>query len=109
MFLYSANVLEFIHSSTHRCLPSSPCSRRRANISTALVGSPLVLFLDEPTSGLDSFTSLEVMSTVKGLAARGLTVCSTIHAPTPAVAVLFDRLLVLLDGHLVYMGANGES
>lgn len=54
-------------------------------------------------------TALEVMTTVKRLADRGLTICSTIHAPSPSVNSLFARLIVLLDGYLVYMGDNGEK
>ena len=47
---------------------------------------PRILFLDEPTSGLDSFTSNEVMSVVKGVAASGCVawlgmVCPRSRAP----------------------------
>ncbi len=97
------------HIGSPLCRGVSGGQLKRANIGTALVSSPRVLFLDEPTSGLDSHAAEEVMLTVRGLAARGLTVCSTIHAPSPAVNALFDRLLVLVDGHVVYFGANGAE
>lgn len=80
---------------------------KRANIGIALVVNPQVLFLDEPTTGLDSYTANEVMSLVKGLANRGLTVCATIHSPTPFCFGLFDRLFVMLSGRCVYFGDNG--
>uniref|UniRef100_A0A1D2A9Y0 ABC transporter domain-containing protein n=4 Tax=Auxenochlorella protothecoides TaxID=3075 RepID=A0A1D2A9Y0_AUXPR len=82
---------------------------KRVNIGLALVTNPRILFLDEPTSGLDSYTSNEVMTTVKTLARRGLTVCATIHSPTPYCFHLFDRLLLLLRGQVVYFGTGGQE
>jgi ATP-binding cassette subfamily G (WHITE) protein 2 len=82
---------------------------KRVNIGIALITNPRVLFLDEPTSGLDSFTANEVMSVVKSLANYGITVCATIHSPTPYAFGLFDRLLLLLRGSPIYFGANGSQ
>lgn len=81
---------------------------KRVNIGIALVTNPRVLFLDEPTSGLDSYTANEVMSVVKSLASHGITICATIHSPTPYTFNLFDRLLLLLKGRVVYFGPNGK-
>jgi hypothetical protein len=47
------------------------------------------------------------MTVVKGLAARGLTVCTTIHAPSPYISALFDRMIMLMSGRVVYNGING--
>ncbi|KAL6778615.1 ATP-binding cassette sub-family G member 2 [Auxenochlorella protothecoides] len=82
---------------------------KRTNIGLALVTSPLVLFLDEPTTGLDSYTSQEVMDTVAELARTGITVCATIHSPTPHVFRLFDRLFVILQGRTAYFGPNNSD
>lgn len=81
---------------------------KRVNIGIALITNPKVLFLDEPTSGLDSFTSNEVISVVKSLALMGITVCATIHSPTPYAFGLFDRLMLLLRGSPIYFGPNGS-
>ena len=81
---------------------------KRVNIGIALVTNPRILFLDEPTSGLDSYTANEVMSVVKSLATHGITVCATIHSPTPYTFGLFDRLLLLLRGQVAYFGENGS-
>ncbi|EIE26352.1 hypothetical protein COCSUDRAFT_39467 [Coccomyxa subellipsoidea C-169] len=80
---------------------------KRTNIGIALVSDPRVLFLDEPTSGLDSYTANEVMTVVKGLVKNGITICATIHSPTPYCFNLFDTLMILLRGHVVYFGENG--
>ncbi|KAK9904696.1 hypothetical protein WJX75_000743 [Coccomyxa subellipsoidea] len=82
---------------------------KRVNIGIALVTNPRVLFLDEPTSGLDSYTSNEVMTVVKGLTKTGITICATIHNPTPYCFNLFDRLMILLHGRVVYSGENGPG
>jgi ATP-binding cassette subfamily G (WHITE) protein 2 len=78
--------------------------RKRVNIGINLLRDPSVLVLDEPTSGLDSYTAFEVMSTVKHLSTLGLTVLSTIHAPSTSIFHMFDRLMVLVDGRVVYFG-----
>lgn len=77
---------------------------KRVSIGIALISNPRVLFLDEPTSGLDSFTANEVVSVVKSLATRGITVCATIHSPTPYAFGLFDSLLLLGSGRTMYFG-----
>lgn len=78
--------------------------RKRVAIGISLLGSPSVLFMDEPTSGLDSFTAFETISLVKSFVSRGLTVVSTIHAPNSSIFALFDSLMILLDGKVVYSG-----
>ncbi|KAG2493535.1 hypothetical protein HYH03_008349 [Edaphochlamys debaryana] len=82
---------------------------KRTNIGIALVTNPRVLFLDEPTSGLDSFTANEVMTTVKELAAEGVTICATIHSPTSYCFSLFDSLIMLVGGRVAYFGPRGHS
>uniref|UniRef100_A0A7S3VTN2 ABC transporter domain-containing protein n=1 Tax=Dunaliella tertiolecta TaxID=3047 RepID=A0A7S3VTN2_DUNTE len=77
---------------------------KRTNIGIALVTNPRVLFLDEPTSGLDSYTSNEVMRNVKQLAVGGVTICATIHSPTAYCFSLFNRLMMLVKGRIVYFG-----
>lgn len=82
---------------------------KRLNIGLSLITDPRVLYLDEPTSGLDSFTAFEVMSVVASLAREGTTVATSIHGPSAACFDLFDQLLVLLNGRLVYLGASGDA
>lgn len=78
--------------------------RKRTSIGIELVSNPDLLFLDEPTTGLDSSTALEVMAHLADLKARGITIISIIHSPSQAVLDLFDKVLVLVDGRLVYDG-----
>ena len=50
----------------------------------------------------------QVMTVVRGLTARGITICATIHCPPPHTFTLFDRALVMQRGRVVYFGANGQ-
>jgi len=75
----------------------------------SMVTEPSVLFLDEPTSGLDSFTSNETMALVHSLAlSEGITICATIHSPSPYTFSLFESVLMLLRGEVVYFGPNDD-
>ena len=49
----------------------------------------------------------QVMTVVKTLTKTGITICATIHNPTPYCFNLFDRLMILLHGRVVYNGENG--
>ena len=53
------------------------------------------------------FSNVQVMTVVKGLAKTGTTICATIHSPTSYCFGLFDRIMMLLQGHLIYAGPNG--
>jgi ABC-type multidrug transport system ATPase subunit len=58
--------------------------------------------LDEPTTGLDSFTATSVIETLRDLAMSGRTVISTIHQPNSDIYELFDRLMLLAKGRIIY-------
>lgn len=42
-----------------------------------------------------------------GTRSSGMTVCATIHSPTPATFALFGRVIILLRGQMVFFGENG--
>lgn len=83
--------------------------RKRTNIAVEMLSNPSLVFLDEPTSGLDSFQALNVMSTMSDLASAGRTVISTIHQPRSSIFALFETLLLLSEGKLVYFGKATEA
>jgi ABC-type multidrug transport system permease subunit len=64
------------------------------------------LFLDEPTTGLDAALAYEVMSSIKTLAEQNRTIICTIHQPSPQTFELFNQLLLLSAGRVVYFGAT---
>ena len=65
------------------------------------------MFCDEPTSGLDSFMAQSVVSVLKDMAAQGRTIICTIHQPSSEVFAMFDKLLLMADGRVAFMGDSG--
>lgn len=78
--------------------------RKRLAIAVELLTSPSVLFLDEPTTGLDASAALHLMYLLKKVASKGRTIVLTIHQPRTNIFNMFDRLILLVSGRLVYFG-----
>jgi ATP-binding cassette subfamily G (WHITE) protein 2 len=80
--------------------------RKRVCIAIELLNHPKLMFLDEPTSGLDSSTALSVSEALKKLSEIGeCTVVCTIHQPQPKIFNLFDNLILMKKGKVVYQGS----
>jgi ATP-binding cassette subfamily G (WHITE) protein 2 len=82
---------------------------KRLSIAVELCCLPDVIFLDEPTSGLDSSISLEVMSAVRNVTGDHRLCVSTIHQPSPDVFGLFNKLVIMCAGRLVWHGHPMEA
>ncbi|KAJ4493576.1 hypothetical protein C8J55DRAFT_447216 [Lentinula edodes] len=96
-----------IGSSGHRSISGG--EKRRVSIACELVTSPSILFLDEPTSGLDAFNAFNVIDSLVSLAKNyHRTVIFTIHQPRSNIVALFDQLVVLAMGRVVYSGVVGR-
>lgn len=80
---------------------------KRTNIGISMVSNPSVLYIDELTSGLDAYTGHEVARAVKGLSESGITICVSLHSPPPRTFQLFDRLLMMQKGRVLYFGCSG--
>jgi multidrug/hemolysin transport system ATP-binding protein len=81
--------------------------RRRADIATALLHKPKILFLDEPTTGLDPQTRLAVWGTVKTLQAEsGMTVFLTTHYMEEATDS--DYITIIDHGEIAARGTPQE-
>ena len=50
---------------------------------------------------------LQVLKVLRKVANGGVTVVAAIHSPTSYAFQLFDDLIVLIRGRVVYCGANG--
>jgi ABC-type multidrug transport system ATPase subunit len=75
-----------------------------------LITDPSLIFLDEPTTGLDSFTATSVMETLGDLARKdNRTVISTIHQPNSDIFDMFDRLVLLAKGKIIYFNQASLS
>ncbi|KAI0067224.1 hypothetical protein BV25DRAFT_1911888 [Artomyces pyxidatus] len=92
-----------IGDSSHRSISGG--EKRRVSIACELVTSPSILFLDEPTSGLDAYNAFNVVDSLVSLARNyNRTVVFTIHQPRSNIVSLFDQLVLLAQGRLVYSG-----
>jgi len=81
--------------------------RRRADIASALLHRPKILFLDEPTTGLDPQTRLAVWETVKRLQTEsGMTVFLTTHYMEEAADS--DYIIVIDHGEIAAKGTPQE-
>ena len=99
-------VMDVTGLSERRDVPISQLSggqRKRVSIAVELITKPSVIFLDEPTSGLDPATEEKVMVLFRQIAESGRTVILTTHAMENVR--LFDKIVVLMRGKLVFYGA----
>ena len=78
-------------------------------IPPELIGNPSILFLDEPTSGLDAFQAFNVMQSLWSLAQAGRTVLATVHQPRSSIFQMFDLLMLITQGQMVYFGAASDA
>jgi ABC-type multidrug transport system ATPase subunit/ABC-type multidrug transport system permease subunit len=78
--------------------------KKRTAVGIELLPNPDVCFLDEPTTGLDSFTALELIRMTRKFADSGKTVVCVIHQPSSEVFELFDNVICMSKGYVVYHG-----
>ncbi|OLY78091.1 ATP-binding cassette sub-family G member 2 [Smittium mucronatum] len=82
--------------------------RKRTSIAMEMATDSSILFLDEPTSGLDMYTSSLVVKLLRYISRSGQTVVSVIHQPSSDIFKLFDDIVLLSEGKIVYFGPQEE-
>ncbi|RLN15209.1 hypothetical protein BBJ28_00022393, partial [Nothophytophthora sp. Chile5] len=83
--------------------------RKRVTVGEVLVGGQSLFLCDEISTGLDSAATFDVVSSLR-------TWCKTLGGssivallqPTPEVVELFDDILMVHEGHMVYHGPRTE-
>ncbi|GAU97166.1 hypothetical protein RvY_08512-2 [Ramazzottius varieornatus] len=80
---------------------------KRLAFASEVLTNPPLMFCDEPTSGLDAFMAQNVITVLREMAAKGKTVVVTIHQPSSEVFAMFDRLLLMSEGRVAYLGSLG--
>lgn len=78
--------------------------KKRLCVAIELLTDPKILFLDEPTSGLDSKIALLLIEKLKRIANDGCMVICTIHQPQNKIFNLFDNLILMKNGLIIYNG-----
>ena len=82
--------------------------RKRTAIGMELVTDAELLFLDEPTSGLDSSTSLAVVKLLQKISTEK-TVIMSIHQPRANIWKLFDNVVIMSTGNVLFHGTPENS
>eukprot|EP00474_Spongospora_subterranea_P000873 CRZ01331.1 hypothetical protein [Spongospora subterranea] len=80
--------------------------KRRVSVATQLLVNPSVIFMDEPTTGLDAFSAKSLVETLVSLCKRGRTIIVSIHQPRSDIFSLFNQVVLLAKGRLVYAGSR---
>ncbi|XP_050099637.1 protein white [Anopheles aquasalis] len=83
--------------------------RKRLAFASETLTDPHLLLCDEPTSGLDSFMAHSVLQVLKGMAMKGKTIILTIHQPSSELYCLFDRILLVAEGRVAFLGSPYQS
>ncbi|TMW61709.1 hypothetical protein Poli38472_010772 [Pythium oligandrum] len=79
--------------------------RKRVTTGEMLFGSNVVSFMDEISTGLDSAATFDIIKTQRSVAKNlRKTVVIALLQPSPEVFALFDDVLILNDGHVMYHG-----
>ncbi|QOR46772.1 ABC transporter ATP-binding protein [Trueperella pecoris] len=81
--------------------------RRRADVATALIGSPDLLILDEPTTGLDPAGKIQLHDLIAHAADHGTAVLLTTHDLNEAEK-LSNRIVIIDDGVVAATGTASE-
>ena len=88
---------------------SSGGQKKRGNIAMELINDPDILIIDEPTSGLSSQDSLDLVTQLRNIAAKGKIVIIIIHQPSSEIFKQFDRVMLLDNqGYCVRSGKAME-
>jgi ABC-2 type transport system ATP-binding protein len=82
-------------------------NQQRVNIGIGLLREPAVLLLDEPSASLDPRQRERLWEFIGALAERGTTVVFSTHNVAEAERY-GDRVLVLVDGELLFTGTAAE-
>ncbi len=82
-------------------------NQQRVNIAIGLLSEPAVLLLDEPSASLDPRQRERLWEFIGSLAHRGTTVVFSSHNVGEAERYA-DRVLVLVDGELLFTGTPAE-
>ncbi len=61
-------------------------------------------FLDEPTSGLDAYSAFKCVELLRRVASHNTAVLCTIHQPSSEVFDLFDLVIFMVKGRILYQG-----
>ncbi|CAL9041826.1 ABC transporter G family member 42 [Musa acuminata AAA Group] len=79
--------------------------RKRVTTGEMIVGPTKVLFMDEISTGLDSSTTFQIVKCLQQIVHLGeATILMSLLQPAPETFELFDDIILLSEGQIVYQG-----
>ncbi|GAA0153723.1 ATP-binding cassette [Lithospermum erythrorhizon] len=83
--------------------------RKRVTTGEMVVGPRKTLFMDEISTGLDSFTTYQIVKCMRNFVhlMEG-TVLMALLQPAPETFELFDDIILLCEGYIVYQGPRAD-
>eukprot|EP00056_Hartaetosiga_gracilis_P011963 m.186099 g.186099 ORF g.186099 m.186099 type:complete len:1006 (+) comp13612_c2_seq5:2233-5250(+) len=83
--------------------------KRRVSIGEQLITNARVICLDQYSTGLDTSTTIDITRSLIAWAhITGGTVVASMLQPPPEVVEMYDNILILRSGQLVYAGSRDE-
>ncbi|KAF8657997.1 hypothetical protein HU200_059457 [Digitaria exilis] len=83
--------------------------RKRVTTGEMLVGPARALFMDEISTGLDSSTTFQIVKSIRQfIHILGGTAIISLLQPAPETYDLFDDIILLSDGQIVYQGPQED-
>ncbi|GMF40663.1 unnamed protein product [Phytophthora fragariaefolia] len=84
--------------------------RKRVTTGEMEFGNKYVMMMDEISTGLDSAATFDIITTQRSIAKKfRKTVVISLLQPSPEVFELFDDVVILNEGHVMYHGPRGEA
>jgi ABC-type multidrug transport system ATPase subunit/ABC-type multidrug transport system permease subunit len=81
--------------------------KKRVTVGEGLLSNARMLALDEISTGLDSAVTFDICKRLRQRASdQGLTVVTSLLQPTPETLDLFDDIILMREGAIVYHGAR---
>ncbi|KAJ7959803.1 Pleiotropic drug resistance ABC transporter [Quillaja saponaria] len=83
--------------------------RKRVTTGEMVVGPRKTFFMDEISTGLDSSTTFQIVKCIRNFVHEmEATVLMALLQPAPETFELFDDLVLLSEGHVVYQGPRAD-
>ncbi|KAL8002461.1 putative pleiotropic drug resistance protein PDR/CDR [Plasmopara halstedii] len=84
--------------------------RKRVTIGEMEFGNKYIMMMDEISTGLDSAATYDIIFTLRSIAKKfRKTVVISLLQPSPEVFEMFDDIVLLNDGHIMYHGPRAEA
>ncbi|POM72510.1 ABC Superfamily [Phytophthora palmivora] len=84
--------------------------RKRVTTGEMEFGMKYMTLMDEITTGLDSATAFDIITTQRSIAKTlGKTVVISLLQPSPEIFALFDNVLILNAGEVMYHGLRDQA